>query len=58
MFHGGDSDSTGAIAGAWFGALYGFKDVPKINYQDLEKKDELKKLAQKLHQAANSKKKN
>jgi hypothetical protein len=23
--HGGDSDSTGAIAAAWFGAFYGFK---------------------------------
>ena len=28
MLHGGDSDSTGTIAGAWFGSLYGFKDVP------------------------------
>jgi ADP-ribosylarginine hydrolase len=26
--HGGDSDSTAAIGGAWFGALYGFKGVP------------------------------
>jgi len=23
MLHGGDSDSTGTIAGAWFGAYYG-----------------------------------
>jgi len=28
MLHGGDSDSTGTIAGAWFGAAYGFKDIP------------------------------
>ena len=30
--HGGDSDSTGAIAGAWFGALYGFEGVPENHY--------------------------
>ena len=24
MLHGGDSDSTGTIAGAWFGAAYEF----------------------------------
>jgi len=28
MLHGGDSDSTGTIAAAWFGAAYGFKDIP------------------------------
>ena len=24
VLHGGDNDSTGTIAGAWFGAMYGF----------------------------------
>jgi len=24
ILHGGDNDSTGTIAGAWFGAFYGF----------------------------------
>ena len=33
MFHGGDGSSTGCIAGALFGAYYGFKDVPINNYQ-------------------------
>jgi len=33
VLHGGDSDSTGAIACAWFGALYGFTGVPKCNYE-------------------------
>jgi len=33
VLHGGDSDSTGAIACAWFGALYGFAGVPQCNYQ-------------------------
>lgn len=28
MLHGGDSDSTGTIAGAWFGAAYGFNYIP------------------------------
>ena len=32
MLHGGDSDSTGAIAAAWYGALNGFQGVPEINY--------------------------
>ena len=27
MLHGGDSDSTGTIVGAWYGALYGFEQV-------------------------------
>jgi ADP-ribosylarginine hydrolase len=31
--HGGDSDSTGCIAGSWFGAIYGFKNVHKNNYE-------------------------
>lgn len=33
MLHGGDNDSTGCIAGSWFGALYGFKEVPEKNYK-------------------------
>ena len=33
MFHGGDSDSTGVMAAAWFGALYGYADVPENNYK-------------------------
>jgi len=33
VLHGGDNDSTGAIACAWFGALYGFTGVPECNYK-------------------------
>jgi len=33
VLHGGDNDSTGAIAGACFGALYGFTGVPKCHYE-------------------------
>lgn len=33
MLHGGDNDSTGCIAGSWFGAVYGFATVPENNYK-------------------------
>lgn len=36
MFHGGDSDSTGVIAGACFGVLHGLTGVPPSNYEQLE----------------------
>lgn len=32
MLHSGDNDSTGCIAGSWYGALYGFENVPENNY--------------------------
>lgn len=36
MLHGGDSDSTGTIAGAWFGAFYGIDNkVPANQLVDL-----------------------
>jgi ADP-ribosylarginine hydrolase len=50
MFHGGDSDSTGIIAGACFGALYGVNaSVPAGHYQDLEYKDRLVDMAERLY---------
>jgi len=33
ILHGGDNDSTGTIAGALFGAMYGFKEIPECNYK-------------------------
>eukprot|EP01117_Protostelium_nocturnum_P019679 TRINITY_DN8595_c0_g1_i1.p1 TRINITY_DN8595_c0_g1~~TRINITY_DN8595_c0_g1_i1.p1 ORF type:complete len:417 (-),score=130.58 TRINITY_DN8595_c0_g1_i1:36-1286(-) len=48
--HGGDSDSTGAIGGAWFGALYGFKSVPKNHLKDVEYLEKLEGLADSLFQ--------
>jgi ADP-ribosylarginine hydrolase len=33
MLHGGDNDSTGCIAGSWYGALHGFNGVPRNNYE-------------------------
>jgi len=32
MLHGGDSDSTGTIVGAWYGAIYGLQGVPLNHY--------------------------
>ena len=48
MLHGGDSDSTGVIAGACFGALYGYEGVPKCNYKKVEYFDRLKKAGMEL----------
>ncbi len=48
MLHGGDNDSTGAIAGAWWGALYGMQGVPPGHVQDLEYAQRLQKAAQGL----------
>jgi ADP-ribosylarginine hydrolase len=33
MLHGGDNDTTGCIAGSFYGILYGFQGVPENNYQ-------------------------
>ncbi|XP_064869141.1 ADP-ribosylhydrolase ARH1 isoform X1 [Oncorhynchus nerka] len=49
FFHGGDSDSTAVIAAAWWGALFGFRGVPEINYQRLEYRDRLSKLGEWLY---------
>ena len=43
MLHAGDSDSTGCIAGALFGAYYGNANLPK-NLTDIELKIKLDKL--------------
>ena len=48
MFHGGDSDSTGVIAAAWWGVLYGMDGVPKPNYEKLEYRDRIEKVAEEL----------
>lgn len=49
ILHGGDNDSTGCIGGAWFGALYGFASVPKINLEHLEYRDRLETLGKQLY---------
>lgn len=49
MLHGGDSDSTGIIAGTCWGAWHGFKGVPERNYKNLEYRERLEKLASELY---------
>ncbi|KAH3863491.1 ADP-ribosylhydrolase ARH1-like [Dreissena polymorpha] len=48
IFHGGDSDSTGIIAGSLFGALYGFNGVPEGNHSHVEKLADLVKIGESL----------
>ena len=43
--HFGDNDTTGAIAGAWYGALYGFSQFDENKLNQLEFNKELKKLS-------------
>jgi ADP-ribosylarginine hydrolase len=46
--HFGDSDTTGAVAGAWYGALYGFKNFDNKKLDQLEFKNKLENLTKLL----------
>jgi len=48
--HGGDSDSTLAIAGAWFGAAYGLGRTPPSQWRAVEKLQEMCQMAEALEQ--------
>jgi len=48
MLHGGDTDTTGCIAGSWYGALYGFGDVPMHRIEKIENKLEIEELGIKI----------
>uniref|UniRef100_A0A8C8FJV5 ADP-ribosylhydrolase ARH1 n=1 Tax=Oncorhynchus tshawytscha TaxID=74940 RepID=A0A8C8FJV5_ONCTS len=50
FFHGGNSDSTSAIAAAWWGVLFGFRGVPESKYHRLEYRDRLARLGQQLYE--------
>ncbi|XP_045214625.2 ADP-ribosylhydrolase ARH1-like [Mercenaria mercenaria] len=52
MLHGGDSDSTGAIAGCLYGVLYGFENVPEYNHKSIEKHTALESTAKLLFELA------
>lgn len=45
ILHYGDNDSTGVMAGCWFGARFGFLGVPDNHYKKLEYRDRLEKAA-------------
>lgn len=49
MLHIGDTDTTGAIAGGLYGALYGFNDVPMHLLDYLEDKENLIDIGKKLY---------
>lgn len=49
ILHSGDSDTIGAVAGALYGAVYGFGDVPNKIMQHIERKEELEDVALKLY---------
>lgn len=53
MLHGGDSDTTGCIAAGWYGAIYGFGDVPDNALKNLEFKDKLEGLSENLYNKFN-----
>jgi ADP-ribosylglycohydrolase len=55
MLHSGDTDTTGAIAGGLYGALYGFKNIPSHLLDHIEYKDELIKIGKELYQKYYSK---
>lgn len=46
----GDSDTIGTVCGFWYGALFGFQDVPNINFEDLEFYQDIKKITDSLQQ--------
>jgi ADP-ribosylarginine hydrolase len=48
MLHVGDSDTVGCIAGAWYGAMYGLKNVNEMNLKYLEKKAKILELSDKV----------
>ncbi|XP_043942179.1 protein ADP-ribosylarginine hydrolase-like [Protopterus annectens] len=52
MFHGGDSDSTGVIAGCCWGVMYGLSGVPEGNYNQLEYRERAEAAAVKLYELA------
>lgn len=49
MLHSGDSDTIGSVAGALYGAVYGFGDVPSNMLKYIERKQELELLASELY---------
>lgn len=52
--HCGDCDTTGTIAGSWFGALYGLQSVPPNHYNELELVHRLIQLGNDIHKHVES----
>lgn len=56
MFHGGESEATGLIAGSLYGLVHGLNQVPSGLYQDLDKRERLEELGEALFKAASAEK--
>ncbi|XP_053176950.1 inactive ADP-ribosyltransferase arh2 [Scomber japonicus] len=56
MFHGGESEATGLIAGCLYGLMHGLNQVPQSLYQDLDKRERLEELGDALYKAASAEK--
>ncbi|XP_031180243.1 protein ADP-ribosylarginine hydrolase-like protein 1 isoform X1 [Sander lucioperca] len=54
MFHGGESEATGLIAGCLYGLMHGLSQVPPGLYQDLDKRERLEELGEKLYKSASA----
>ncbi len=50
MLHGGDSDTVGAIAAGFYGAIYGLSNVPEHLLKHLEMKKELIEIGEKFYE--------
>ncbi len=48
----GESSATGLIAGCLYGLLFGMDQVPSGLYQDLDKRQKLEDLGERLYRAA------
>ncbi|XP_071345039.1 inactive ADP-ribosyltransferase arh2 isoform X1 [Trachinotus anak] len=56
MFHGGESEATGLIAGCLYGLMHGLSQVPPGLCQDLDKRERLEELGEALYKAASTEK--
>uniref|UniRef100_A0A8C8DVA9 ADP-ribosylhydrolase like 1 n=1 Tax=Oryzias sinensis TaxID=183150 RepID=A0A8C8DVA9_9TELE len=56
MFHGGESEATGLIAGCLYGLMHGLSQIPQGLYKDLDKREQLEELGEALYKAASAEK--
>uniref|UniRef100_A0A3Q3F8Z6 Inactive ADP-ribosyltransferase ARH2 n=1 Tax=Labrus bergylta TaxID=56723 RepID=A0A3Q3F8Z6_9LABR len=56
MFHGGESEATGLIAGCLYGLMHGLGKIPQSLYQNLDKRERLEELGEALYKAASAEK--
>ena len=49
MLHMGDSDTTGIMAGCWYGAMHGYKNIPSNILSTFDDKDKYAKLGKDIY---------